>query len=176
MLNPLSLFRSLFWRNGPSLASPNPSADEAQDVIAIVGGGIIGLSTAYNLACKNSNGPNSAKVKIVVLEAGSSGFSAASGRNTGCLHYFFPESFGEDITTLGKYSFDLWNTIAADYPQFVIDAGYRSQSLLPVVSGSGIDEKALPNWIVKEGLWDISWGSRGDPCASVSVKSSEFVL
>lgn len=137
------------------------------NTITIVGGGVIGLSTAYNIALGNDISNPKVKQKIIVLETGSSVFSSASSHNTGCLHYYFPEEFGKDLTPLGKYSFDVWQSIAQRNSSFINDTGYRPNSLLPIVPGYGRDENALPNCIKNEQQWDINWGSRGNPCATV---------
>jgi glycine/D-amino acid oxidase-like deaminating enzyme len=171
-----------FWRNNPSLAvSPavtnaaNPiksqhRSGEDNDAVVIVGGGIIGLCTAYNLAKETHKATTGSKRKITVLEARSSTFTAASSHNTGCLHYYFPELFGKDITPLGKYSFELWQSIAQSDAQFAADTGYRAQSFFPIILGSGKDEKALPNWVAAGEDWDVDWGSRGVVCATVNPK------
>jgi glycine/D-amino acid oxidase-like deaminating enzyme len=141
----------------------NEDSDAAIPVI-VVGGGVIGLCAAYNLAKALGS---QQKLKITVLEAQPSTFTAASSHNTACLHYDFHDSFGKDITTLGKYSFELWQSIARSDAQFVTDAGYRPHSFFPIILGEGKDEKALPNWVASKEDWDVDWGTKGVICATV---------
>jgi glycine/D-amino acid oxidase-like deaminating enzyme len=153
--------------------APNPTktrcwGDEDGDAtvaaVVVVGGGVIGLCTAYNLAKAVGS---KQKLKITVLDARSSAFTAASQHNTGCLHYGFHDSFGKDITPLGKYSFELWQSIARSDIQFVADTGYRPQSFFPIIPGDGKDEKTLPNWVSSKEDWDVDWGTKGVVCATV---------
>jgi hypothetical protein len=103
----------------------------------------------------------------MVLEAQTSTFTAASSHNTGCLHYDFHDSFEKDITPLGKYSFELWQSIACSDTQFLTDTGYRPHSFFPIIPGEGKDENALPNWVVSKEDWDVGWGTKSVICATV---------
>lgn len=166
MLNLLSFFGVRPQSNNPLIITSPSTADGAETVV-VIGGGVIGLSTAYNLAIKNQNALPPVKQKVIVLEAGANVFSAASANNTGCIHYgFWREPFGDDITELGKYSFELWQSIAQNDSGFQ-RSGYRSDSFLPIYPGSGHAGKDLPNWMTNGSQWDIKWGDRGDPCAVV---------
>jgi glycine/D-amino acid oxidase-like deaminating enzyme len=133
-------------------------------VIVVVGGGVIGLCAAYNLA--KAAEPQQ-KLKIIVLEARPSAFTATSSHNTGCLHYDFHDSFGKDITPLGKHSFELWHSIACSDTQFMSDTGYQPQSFFPIIPGKGKGEKTLPNWVSSREDWDVDWGTKGVICATV---------
>jgi glycine/D-amino acid oxidase-like deaminating enzyme len=153
--------------NAPKPTETHCWGDESGDATAavvVVGGGVIGLCTAYNLAKAVRSRQ---KLKITVLEVQPSTFTAASSHNTGCLHYDFHDSFGKDIIPLGKYSFELWQSIARSDTQFVTDTGYRSQSFFPIIPGESKDEKALPNWIASKESWDVDWGAKGVICATV---------
>ncbi|KAI1123472.1 nucleotide-binding domain-containing protein [Nemania abortiva] len=143
---------------------------EAGDVI-IVGGGVIGLCTAYNLA-KATQTATKTKTwrKIIVLEARGSPFLAASSHNTGCLHYGFLDSFAKDLFEIGEYSFELWDSIASRDAQFVADTGFRRQSFFPIIpSTTGVDG-LLPNWVQVEDGWSVNCGARGSVNATVNSK------
>jgi hypothetical protein len=85
------------------------NVSEPPETVVVVGGGVIGLSVAYNFA-KRPAGP-------------------ASATCTGCFHYNFPEPDLQPLLPLGKYSFDRWAEEAQD-PAFVTATGYRAQSLI----------------------------------------------
>lgn len=137
------------------------------DSIIIVGGGVIGLSIAYQLAkdCKKRH----QKPIITVLEARPATFEAASSHNTGCLHYAFHDSFGMDLTALGRYSFKLWEDIANSDSRFGKDSGYRPQPFFPVMPGDGEGTELLPDWVDARNDWDVDWGSKGQVCATMYV-------
>lgn len=136
------------------------------DSVIIVGGGIIGLSVAYQLAKQMQT---QQETTITVLDVGPVTFGAASSHNTGCLHYDFHDSFGKDITDLGRYSFQLWEAIAHSDAQFVADSGYRPQSFFPIMPGDGQGTERLPNWVDTQQDWDVDWGSKGQVCATMYV-------
>lgn len=56
----------------------------SQNVVVILGGRIIGLPTAYNLAKRPGT-----DIKIKIVEAFGKTFTAASSTCTGCIHYGF---------------------------------------------------------------------------------------
>ena len=104
--------------------------------IVIVGGGCVGLSTAYHLAKMTIS--SSPKTQIMVIEACEKPFAAASSACTGCLHYSFPEPLNEPLLPLGKYSFDLWPAEAAK-ADFQAATGYRAKSLFGIAQGTAKD-------------------------------------
>jgi gamma-glutamylputrescine oxidase len=65
------------WQDQPPIAAPTVEGDLRADV-AVIGGGLTGLSTAYHLAAARPG------IQVAVLEAESFG-AGASGRNTGML-------------------------------------------------------------------------------------------
>jgi glycine/D-amino acid oxidase-like deaminating enzyme len=109
----------------------------ASNCTVIVGGGSLGLCTAYFLAKENNR-------KVIVVDALDEPFSAASSFNSGCLLF---NEFGEGLVELGEYSQKLWNEFGND-PEFRRITGYRARALLDVIpggSGKGLD--LLPNWV-----------------------------
>ncbi|ROV88946.1 hypothetical protein VPNG_10198 [Cytospora leucostoma] len=94
--------------------SPVPlgSGDNTKATIVIIGAGSIGLSTAYHLALHQASHNNDER--IIVLDALPKPFGATSGPCTGCLHYEFREPEGGHLIELGRYSFELWRSLAAD--------------------------------------------------------------
>lgn len=144
-----------------------PNGDSPVNVV-IVGGGVIGLCTAYQLA-KLANSQFDSRINIVVLEARVSTFQSASSHNTGCLHYGYEEPFGSDLLPLGKYSFDIWKSIAEDDEDFKKETGYRAQSFFWVACGDndGI-EKVLPNWVKIGNHWKMVEKGHGDNCATIN--------
>lgn len=150
-----------------------PKQDDGD--IVIIGAGVIGLCTAYHLA-KQRQGRDTV---ITVLDARDDVFSAASSHNTGCLHYDFHDSFGQDLTELGKYSFDIWQSIAANPDggkRFVATTGYRAQSFFPIRPGSENDEAFVPGWVDMQKDWAVDWGSKGSTSATVNSEKVGFWL
>ncbi|KAK3938169.1 hypothetical protein QBC46DRAFT_441324 [Diplogelasinospora grovesii] len=152
-----------------SNGSPLDPAQEVVDIV-IVGGGVIGLCIAYNLAKEREKAVTSVRWNITVLEARDSVFAAASSHNTGCLHYDFHDSFGSNLIPLGRYSFEQWQSIAMNDAQFSSDTGCRPQSFFPITPGAsgGDEEEDLPNWIKMEKDWVVDWGSKGPVNATVT--------
>ncbi|KPM41810.1 hypothetical protein AK830_g4756 [Neonectria ditissima] len=119
--------------------------------IIIVGGGCIGLSTAYNLAQSSSSSP---KTRIIVIEAFDKPFAAASSTCTGCFHYSFPEPQSTPLLPLGKFSFDLW-AAEAEKPDFRTATGYRAQSSFgidPGVHTTTVNPLGLGKWLTRRCL------------------------
>lgn len=134
------------------------------NVTVIVGGGSIGLCTAYNLAKSSSNA--SPKARIVVIEAFDKPFRAASSTCTGCFHYGFPESESQPLLPLGKYSFDLWAAEAED-SDFREATGYRAQSSFGINNGGGQGLDKLPDWVQKQPSWLVDTNVLGSRTATV---------
>lgn len=132
----------------------------------IVGGGSIGLSTAYNLA--RSFSISSTEVRIIVIEFSDNLFAAAFSQCTGCFHYGFPETESQPLLPLGKYSFDLWEA-HAENEDFKRKTGYRAHSVLGVNSGVGRGTEALPDWIQMRPTWDVDQEVLGSRNATVYV-------
>lgn len=129
------------------------------DRIIIIGGGVIGLSTAYNLPRLPLPGP-----EILVIEASDACFSASSSNCTGCLHY----AFRQPLLPLGKYSFDLWEAESADQ-DFTSATGYRAQSSFGISTGTGKGLDGLPGWVSKDSTWDVDSSVLGARTATVFV-------
>ncbi|KAK2595263.1 hypothetical protein QQS21_007050 [Conoideocrella luteorostrata] len=82
-------------------------------VLLIIGGGIIGLSTAYSLAraCLDTRQPAS-KARVIVVEQASTVCSGASGQCEGSLRAF---GFPSDAAPLAKQSYRLHEQFAAEH-------------------------------------------------------------
>lgn len=132
------------------------------DRIIIVGGGVIGLSTAYNLAERS---PKSfPRTELLVIEASDACFSALSSNCTGCFHY----AFRQPLLPLGKYSFDLWEVESAGQ-DFISATGYRAQSFFGISTGTGKGLDGLPDWVTKDSTWDVDSSVLGARTATVFV-------
>ncbi|KAG6358908.1 hypothetical protein INS49_012428 [Diaporthe citri] len=117
------------------------------DRVVIVGGGVIGLSTAYNLAKRSLK--SSLSIKILVVEACDACFTASSSNCTGCFHYAFTHPALQPLLPLGKYSFDLWEAESAD-PDFKAATGYSAQPFFGISTGTGKGLDGLPDWVTKD--------------------------
>ena len=122
------------------------------ETIVIVGGGSIGLSTAYNLARSSSSA--SRQTNIIVIDPSDEPFTASSSNCTGCLHYGFPEEASRPLLPLGRYSFDLW-AAQTESEEFRKSSGYRARSFFGVKPGTGHGVEGLPDRIQKEPAWDV---------------------
>ena len=149
------------------------NASHRTETTVIVGGGSIGLCTAYNLARSSFNAPQ--QVRIIVIEPYHKPFAASSSNCTGCFHYGFPEKESQRLLPLGKYSFDLW-AAQAESEEFKKTTGYRAHSSYGVKAGTGQGIDALPDWIRKEPTWDIDEGVLGTRTATVYVFSKSCLL
>ncbi|KAL1883296.1 hypothetical protein Daus18300_000354 [Diaporthe australafricana] len=136
--------------------------DEAR--VVIVGGGVIGLSTAYNLAKRTLE--SSRKVRILVIEASDACFTASSSHCTGCFHYAFTDLALMPILPLGEYSFDLWEAelVGSDSKE---TTGYRAQSSFGIAPGTGKGLDELPDWVIKDASWDVDASVLGARTATV---------
>lgn len=127
-----SLYESLFWaaRQAQSffhllvyapesrfasatLTSVATSGSLSHDATVVLGGGIIGLSTAYYLANAMNDampGQPFQKHPIYVVDSSQSVCSGASGQATGGLGDF---GFGPETAPLGNFSFKLHQQLAA---------------------------------------------------------------
>ncbi|KAF5710355.1 NADH oxidase [Fusarium mundagurra] len=143
----------------------NATIMEDNNAIVIVGGGCIGLCTAYQLS--KSLDDQDRKPSIIVVEAGDRPFAAASSACTGCFHYHFPGPLSKTLTPLGQYSFDLW-TQEAQNADFRLATGYRANSSYGIHQGDGKDLDRLPDWIKTETCWDVGTQVLGDNTATVN--------
>lgn len=134
--------------------------------IVIVGGGVIGLSTAYNLAKRSMK--TSPRTEILVIEASDACFTASSSNCTGCFHYAFTDPALQPLLPLGKYSFDLWEAESAD-PGFKAATGYSAQSSFGISTGTGKGLEELPDWVTKDSSWDVDISVLGGRTATVCV-------
>ena len=151
---------------------PSSLAQCKRETVVIVGGGSIGLCTAYNLAKSLSPGSASSQSsRIIVIDPFDVPFAASSSQCTGCIHYGFPEKESRSLFPLGKYSFDLWAAEAENEDEgedFKRETGYRAHSCFGVNPGSGHGIEALPDWFQKNPTWDIDENVLGHRNAMVN--------
>jgi glycine/D-amino acid oxidase-like deaminating enzyme len=151
--------------------------------IVVVGGGIQGVSVAYQLVQKSkskakANGDNNEKLKITILESKEPA-SAASGKGGG----FMARSWGDGSPTqsLHHVSFDMYEDVAKQI-------GCTSYRKLPVISvspegGGGVSKatsnnnsqlkELIPSWLDGKSIGRISPMGYGDDTAQITPK--EFV-
>lgn len=111
----------------------------------IIGGGVIGLSTAYFLARATRK---TCRTRIVVIEAGEI-FGAASTMNTGCV---FGSELSTDVRPLGELSLKLWSVLGKDQ-NFRGQTGYSTNALFEAKQNGDVSEHQPPNWFcVDSGL------------------------
>lgn len=160
------------WKSDKEASTPISSPRRSSN-IAIVGGGVIGACTAFQLA-KFARDAR-LNVTITVLEARPSLFLSASSHNSGCLHFGYTEPYGRFLLPLGEYSFNIWKSIAGEDPTFRSMTGYRPQSFYTITKkdcshdGCGGDdiEKTLPSWIKPDDGWGLDIGEHGKTCATM---------
>lgn len=110
----------------------------------IVGAGVIGLCTAYQLAKAIDQSSNKHKHDTIVIEAADGVFPATSSTNTGILSY---SGFKEDLQALAQYSYKQWESLARDGEHFGRDCGYKEGVNIALKPGSGEGSALLPDWI-----------------------------
>ena len=139
----LQLCLPLFNRN----AKPSVHASH-KTTTAIVGAGVIGLCTAYQLA-KDSRRTT---YRVIIIEAADDVFANSSGTNTGILS---ENEFQDELVPLGRYSYSEWERLGSD-ESFRIACGYREQVNIKLSPGSGISHDLIPDWVRVEADWDAA--------------------
>lgn len=150
------------------------NSSAAVEPTVILGGGIIGLSTAYYLALSEVDAHEHS---IVVVDPSSSICAGASSQNEGALGQF---GFKDEVTPLAKLSYKLHSQLATDldggknfgYSQFNIHAmfskGYDpSDPRLPYPVTKQEDLSALPSWLTVPESWQVGLVSDGSESAKV---------
>ena len=121
-------------------APDRASCDELAQIV-VLGAGVVGLSTALELASKTST-------CISVVDS-SEVFDGASGRSTGCLHY---GDFRHEVQNLSEFSWhkhQQYNEIYGGQRRY----GFSSSLKAYTVTGKGIptvvndDPIELPLWL-----------------------------
>jgi FAD dependent oxidoreductase len=130
----------------------------------ILGGGIIGLSTAYFMALAESELHNGEHSRIVVVDPSLTMCAGASGQNEGALGDF---GFQEPMLPLAKFSYQLHDHLAAvndgackyGFSEFeihtVFSRGYDpSNPRLPFPVKKQEDPSCLPRWLKIPSSWE----------------------
>lgn len=134
---------SRFNRNGKSCV---PASHK--NATAIVGGGVIGLCTAYYLAKESRCTTH----RVIVVEAADDVFANSSGTNTGILS---ENEFQDDLVPLGRYSYNEWERLGSN-EGFRRACGYREHVNFKLSPGSGIGHDLIPDWVRVEADWDAA--------------------
>ena len=143
----LSLQRNTLWEQHDDKTSC-PQATAVTTVV--VGAGVIGLCTAYQLAKTINERPVERKHRVIVIENASEVFPATSSTNTGILSY---TGFIEGLRGLGQYSYEQWEALGRGDPQFNRECGYKEGANIALQPGSGEGFDLIPDWIrTKPGL------------------------
>ena len=123
-------------------SSEETSTDETSTII--IGGGVIGLCTAYHLAKATAQDTTVHRHKIIVIEDAGKVFSAASSANTGILSY---SDFEEELRDLARYSYEQWETLVRGDADFNRQCGYREGANIALRPGSGEGHELIPDWV-----------------------------
>ena len=146
----LALFILPFLQDSPSpmykhpkMSSPDDKSSTGDSItVVIIGAGVIGLCTAYHIA--KSLYDSDSLYKVIVVEASSKVFSAASSTNTGILTH---TGLGGDLDPLAQYSYNLWESTARQNPQFVKKCGFREGRNLTLKKNTSEGHDLIPEWI-----------------------------
>jgi len=115
----------------------------------IVGAGVIGLSTAYQLAHEQQK---SGRVNsIIVIDINDAVCAQASACNSGCI---IPAEMDKKIRPLADYSYGMYLALAEKGEDFRSKTGFREQSLFSVNQGNGHGHDLLPSWFKTDPQWD----------------------
>ena len=118
--------------------------DNESTVTVIVGAGVIGLCTAYQLGKAIDKRCLHTQQKVVVIEAGTYVFSASSSTNTGIL---WSSDLQDELSELAKYSYGLWERQAESDTDFRDTCGYKEGRNIAVRPDIDKGRQLLPDWI-----------------------------
>jgi glycine/D-amino acid oxidase-like deaminating enzyme len=163
-----------FFRFQSIMALSATSAAVTRKNIVVIGGGIQGVSVAYQLAKADKTTPTT----ITILEAIQPA-SAASGKGGG----FMARSWGDGSPTqrLHELSFDMYEQLASE----VQCTSYRKLPVISVAPGTGSSKKKasknnnpelaniMPAWLDETAVGRVSPMGWGDDTAQITPK--EFV-
>ncbi|KAF2809093.1 FAD dependent oxidoreductase [Mytilinidion resinicola] len=151
----------------------------------ILGGGIIGLSTAYYLALaeqdrKSQSAHAPTQGSIIVVDPSTAICSGASGQNEGVIG---TTGFKNEVEALAKLSYDLFAAIASEndgherfgYSSLKIHAvfshGYDpSNPKLPLPVVKQVELSDLPKWLKPRSTWQAGLISNGSDAAIVNPR------
>lgn len=121
-----------------------------QETVVIVGGGLVGLSTAYHIAseCHSS----SRACRVVVLDATVKFWDTSSAYNTGSVNGGFPDG---DRHELAKYSFNMYRALSQDAEsrQHTNIKGHTCYSV--TLDGDGHTPR-VPGWVNAGSDWNLT--------------------
>ena len=131
----------------PWIASICNFANEERSTTVIIGAGVIGLCTAYQLGKAIDKRRLHSQQKVVVVEAAADIFSASSSTNTGILS---SSGFKDELSGLARYSYGLWEKQAGTNADFRDTCGYKEGRNIAVCSETDRGRQLLPNWVEVE--------------------------
>lgn len=163
----LGVFCSFYGSTFISKSKCKPSDEGPQSLhgrtTVIVGGGVIGLFTAYSLA--KAYHQLQRRHRILVIEARDNLFSASSEHNSGCLAHHWLPGF---LKPLGAYPYDLWRDLGKDIG-FLEACGYKEDCLYEIRPDNGKNLHELPNWFISKDSWDVRPEAEPGDVASILV-------
>jgi hypothetical protein len=167
MLWPLSLLWPILYQWNLFAAQPNTAEKPlsgSQNTTVILGGGVIGLSTAYYMIKDQTALPGPVP-KIVVLDSASELFAGASGGSTGILGDY---GFKPEAAELGKLSWQLLKNLNQEFDgrsnwnwsEIVVRSVSFSEDAPP---GYGkVLERPIPRWFKNSSDYHYHWISGPD--------------
>lgn len=119
------------------------------ETVVIVGGGLVGLSTAYHIAseCYSS----SRACRVVVLDAAAKLWDTSSAYNTGSVNGAFPDG---DRHELAKYSFNMFRQLSQDI-DFRHRTNIRGHTCYNVTLDGHGNTIKLPSWVNADPDWNL---------------------
>lgn len=129
---------------------PIPTSQEINTTTLIVGSGICGLSTAYNLAKRQ---PKDGQThRIIVIDALEDVFGAASSLNSGIVAY---QWFTGDLRDIAEYSYRIYEQLAQADSTFKRTCGYHAHSISKLVPGRSSSPAQVPTWLNIPEAWHV---------------------
>ena len=118
--------------------------------MVIVGGGLVGLSTAYHIAseCHSS----SRDCRVVVLDAAAKFWDTSSAYNTGSVNGDFPDG---DRYQLAKYSFNMYRALSQDI-EFRQRTNIKGHTCYNVTLDGDKHTRQAPGWVNAGSNWNLN--------------------
>jgi hypothetical protein len=126
----------------------SPCGKEGVKTTVIIGGGVIGLSTAYWLSRMKA----SKRERIIVLEALDQCFLDASGHNSGLISSHW---FSGELRKLADHSFDIYQNVARTEHNFTKTSDYHENSLFKARRGPELSDPRAPSWVNLAQGWHL---------------------